>query len=320
MIAVCAAVAAPAPAIGSEGSEDAARDAFEEGTRFFQYLHYAEALDAFKRAYALRPSYKILYNVAQSQAMLGHHDLALDAFEEYLAQGGDLVQPDRRRSVERDIAQLMSKVGAVEVEGPRGAEVWIDGERKGHLPLAAALSMSQGDHLVTIRRPPTASCDVPVEIVGGATTSVACEPIERRVLEGPPSPGKKTGAAEKPERRTGRRGGGPMPKEKVVAWTAAGLGAGSLVAAVVCAWKTTKLNATLDGACEGGACPPSHADEVDALPRYAGAADGLFVATAVLGAVAVAFFVAPWRREEPVEPAGAAGLAALAPGSVGGAP
>jgi len=308
------------PALGGPSTEQEARDAFEEGTRFYQYLHYSDALDAFKRAYALRPSYRILYNIAQSQAMLGHPDLALEAFEAYLDQGATDISAGRRAAVERDITELRRRVGELEVNGPRGCEVWIDGERKGHLPMAASLRLPQGDHLVTLRRSAAASCDVAVTVVGGELTSATCEPVERGDPEGPPGPSRRDGIDAEPEERAPDPDGGHLPRDRVVAWTAAGLGVGTLVAAAVCAWKTSEINSTLDAACHGGTCPPEYAGDVEALPRYAGAADGLFAATAVLSAVAVTLFIAPWRRSEPGPTGTGSEVAALSSDQEGSSP
>ena len=85
---VLALVAGPAAA-----QTDEARTQFEQGIALYDEGKYDQAAIAFQRAFELKPSYKILYNIAQAQNQLGHYAAALEAFARYLAEGGDAV-PD----------------------------------------------------------------------------------------------------------------------------------------------------------------------------------------------------------------------------------
>ena len=66
-----------------------AKTAFDRGRASFEQQQYKDAADAFREAYDLMPSWKLLYNIGQAEAAGSRYGLALDSFERYLAVGGD---------------------------------------------------------------------------------------------------------------------------------------------------------------------------------------------------------------------------------------
>lgn len=68
---------------------------------------YAEAYDAFHRAYAASPSPKILSNIGLCAMMLERDGEAIDAYQRYLNDVND-VDPRERQKIERDLATLRS--------------------------------------------------------------------------------------------------------------------------------------------------------------------------------------------------------------------
>ena len=296
VIAVVAA-ALWAPAARAEGArkDAAARDAFRDGVSYYEKGRFADALAAFKQAYALRPSYKILFNIGQVQAMLDHDALALEAFEGYLAEGRAEIGEKRLKEIRREMDRLTALVGDLAVEGPGGAELWIDGERRGTLPLAAPLRLDAGEHLVVVRTSDAIECEKHETVLGAQQITSTCEPPPQTQ---PPPPAVTASATVATQPASPPPAAGNVFVDEVAPWTATGLAAASLAAAIACAVEAAKLNGQLRDACPNGDCPPGRADDVDALPKLAGAADGLFVATAVLGAAAITLFVAPWRDRE----------------------
>ena len=73
-----------------EKKEDAAIQAFERGKYHFERSEFDDAAQAFRLADSLRPNWKIRYNLAQSEAAAKRYGLALEAFEAYLAGGGEV--------------------------------------------------------------------------------------------------------------------------------------------------------------------------------------------------------------------------------------
>ncbi len=281
-----------------------ARRSFKTGVRAFEDARLAEALGAFKKAYALRPSYRILYNIAQAQAEIGHPHLAIEAFEGYLADGGTRITPERKLAVEKEIVRLRGLVGEVIVKGPRGAEVWFDGERKGYLPLAGPVILTSGRHRLIVRRGKKEPCEQEIIIKGGQRTEETCILLgDKAVYTEPVAFGETslefetTLENEGSNRKKTKREPGYF-LDKVAPWVATGLAVVTLSVAIGCASRTSDLNESLDGSCQGGTCPPGLRDDVEALPKWAGAADGLFITTAVLSAAVVALFVAPWKKKD----------------------
>src|SRR5262245_24707637 len=92
---------AEAPASG-DGSADRLREArgrFERGIELYEEGDMDAALVELRRAYELAPSYKLLFNIGQVHLQKSDYASALDAFERYLAQGGENVATKRRREL-----------------------------------------------------------------------------------------------------------------------------------------------------------------------------------------------------------------------------
>jgi hypothetical protein len=121
---------------------DAAREFFEKGNQQFKKEQYAEAADSFRAAYKTAPNWKILYNIAQSEAAAKHHGLALTAFERYLALGGDDINKQRSDEVESEITRLKKIVGYVTVEAPEGSTIIVDGVEYGVAPIEGGIPVS----------------------------------------------------------------------------------------------------------------------------------------------------------------------------------
>ena len=103
------------------GSSSSPEALFEKGTSLFQKGDYAAAARAFREANEVRPTWRLHYNIGQSEAAAKHHGRALEAFEAYLSEGGDDVPADRREEVIREIEQLRKMVGMLDIRAPDGA-------------------------------------------------------------------------------------------------------------------------------------------------------------------------------------------------------
>jgi len=63
---------------------------FQQGVQLFQEGAYRAALVELKRAYATLPDFRVKFNIAQTQLMLGDYLQAHKAFASYLESGGSL--------------------------------------------------------------------------------------------------------------------------------------------------------------------------------------------------------------------------------------
>lgn len=122
------------PAPSAEDTE-AARLAFERGLQAYESGSFEEALVSFQRAYELVHDPQILFNVATVADRLRRDQLALDAYEGYLA--GMPGAPDRA-NVEARIAAIRANLASVEPATATydGSDVEVTDEPNGGPPPA----------------------------------------------------------------------------------------------------------------------------------------------------------------------------------------
>ncbi len=140
--------------------------AFEEGKVLFNEHKYAEAAGAFRRAHEIKPNWKLLFNIGQSEAAAKHYGFALDAFEAYLVDGGDDIPLDRQDQVQKEIDRLSRLSGELEVEAPDGAVVHVDGQKRGKLPLPCPIRIAAGMHQIQVKQGETVLAEQHLRITG----------------------------------------------------------------------------------------------------------------------------------------------------------
>ncbi|MDD5308316.1 MAG: hypothetical protein PHU25_13425 [Deltaproteobacteria bacterium] len=224
VIAFAIALAGPR-AFAEAGGDGEAKAAFENGKSLFHEGKYAEAADAFREANRLKPTWKLLYNIGQAEAVAKRYAKALEAFEAYLAQGGDEVEPERRDEVLREMERLRPLVGVIEVRAPAGVEVVVDGETAGVLPLPGPLRVGAGSHDVVLRERDRVLLRRQVTVAGTMTTVVEA-PTSLTVPAAAPAPMAKPQPAaktEEPKPRPKEPPKSPEPEEdKGVPWLTVG--------------------------------------------------------------------------------------------------
>lgn len=106
---------------------DAARTHFNAGVNFMQDpagAQYEEAYREFKAAYAASPSWKILGNLGLCAMKLERDSEAIAAFETYLKEGGDQIDPSERDQMQKDTQTLKTGLVMVTVgTTPAGATI-----------------------------------------------------------------------------------------------------------------------------------------------------------------------------------------------------
>lgn len=150
-----------------------AQDAHRQALQLFDKGEHARALVEFRRAYALAPSFRILYNIGLSSVALGDSRSAVEAFAGYLRDGGERIPESRRQQVEAELTRLSKLLAGlvVQVEEP-GAELSVDGEMLGKAPLSRQMRVNAGKHEVVVR-----SADGTLK-----TQNITLEPGEERQL------------------------------------------------------------------------------------------------------------------------------------------
>ncbi len=142
------------PTVSEASEESVDKEAvahFSNGIEFYKQHQFEKAAIEFARAYELKPSYKILFNIAQAENMLEHYARALNAYENYLSQGGEEIAEDRLAMVKEEINRISKQVGYIEINSQqKGALVLIDGEESGKTPLDSPVIVDVGKREVEI--------------------------------------------------------------------------------------------------------------------------------------------------------------------------
>jgi tetratricopeptide (TPR) repeat protein len=163
------------PAVSHSGNSEtttAAKEAFAEGGELFTQGKYSAAAEAFRRAYALSPTWKLLYNIAQAETAAKHYGVAIGIFEQYLAEGGDELPESRSDAVQKEIQRLRLLVGTVEVVAPAGAIFYVDDVQRGTLPFSGPMRLSIGKHQVRLELNHETLLNREISIAGGMPTYV----------------------------------------------------------------------------------------------------------------------------------------------------
>lgn len=159
------------------GGADAAAEArgrkhFARGVELYSEGDVGGALVEFEAAYAARPSYRLLYNLAQVHAELLDYAAAERNFVRYLRDGGAEIDPERRGRVEAELERLRRRIGTVTITTRQpGASVFIDDQPVGETPLQAA-PVSAGQRRVHVQKPGFEPVIRVVNVIGGETQTV----------------------------------------------------------------------------------------------------------------------------------------------------
>lgn len=179
LLAVCAGVALGPRAARAQNAEAAkaqARAHFDRALAASNEQRFDDAAREFEEAYALAPDFKVLYNIGRVSALMGRPLRAVEAFEGYLAQGGERVTEERRGEVQRLIDDQLPKLAMLGVEAPAGADVRVDGALVGQAPLPQRIRLVAGPHTVqalSAGHPPLLR---ELTLTGASTTDVVLAP------------------------------------------------------------------------------------------------------------------------------------------------
>jgi PEGA domain len=146
---------------------------FGHGVKLSEDGDWRAAVIEFERAYAIAPSYRVLFDIGQCRYQLRDYPGALTAFQKYLAEGGDLVGADRRAQVVADIDLLRGRVATLRVGSTTpGAQVTLDEVSLGTTPLSAPIAVGTGRHKLVASKAGFADVQRTFDIAGGETLDV----------------------------------------------------------------------------------------------------------------------------------------------------
>jgi len=194
LIVVCI---APRASLGSD-----AREFYNQGIEKFNSQKYSEAAVAFRKAYELKPSWKIWFNIGQSEAAARRFGLAWEAFEAYLLGGGDEIPAERSDYVLKEISRMKILVGLVTVNAPAEHEVHVDGAKRGVTPLPGPVRISAGNREVALIRNGKEIARKSFYVIGGRQSKIDFEIMDKKAPPPPPVIEPETKPAEEPVQET----------------------------------------------------------------------------------------------------------------------
>jgi hypothetical protein len=159
-----------------------ARQHYGDGTRAFSNKRYAEAAMQFEAAAAAKPSPEALMSAGLAWDMAGRLALSADAYVRALEEPS--LELKARTTARERLAELEKTLGTLEVEGPRGVTVQLDGLTEARAP--ARLHAMPGVRSLLVRSPghPDARRDVTLE--AGKTTRLTVDVDEPTPRADPP--------------------------------------------------------------------------------------------------------------------------------------
>ncbi len=285
--------ATPARAEETASADAGAQKAFEEAKELFNSSNFAEASAKFREANRLRPSWKLYFNIAQSEAAAKRHGLALEAFEMYVAQAGDDIPENRRELVLSEMERLRPIVGFVTIISKEhsDASVIIDDFPRGTLPLSGPLMIAAGiDHTVRIEEGEAVLLERGVKVAGKQTVHIdldeALAPTAAPPAEAAPVPEPEpqdTPSSQPPQ--------GPSTK-RILGISGIAVGGALLIAGAVTGGLALGKFGDLENSCPENQCPSTgDADKADSVDKLALATDVLLPTGAVIGAVGIILLV-----------------------------
>ncbi len=297
---------------GDKKDLDNARPLFKQGTVYFKKAAYSEAAESFRAAYKTKPNWKILYNLAQSEAAAKRHGLALTAFERYLALGGDDVAETRQDEVEKEIARLKKMVGYVSVDAPEGATIIVDGVECGVAPIVGGIPVAGSlVHIVDLLMPDGEKLPLKkVSLVSGNKIKISFLSEEEKPASGPvPGPVSDDDAAGQQQRdgveplkvKPATEDKRKMTSLELAGWITAGVGGAMLIGAGVTGGLTLSTQNQIDEKCPEGCYEPDHhlVDKRNNLALTTDALFGVGGAVTAAGAGIVIYNLIKKKKERP---------------------
>jgi len=162
-------------AIPTEAARSEARDRFDRGLRLFNGGDNAGALVEFRRAYELVENSTVLYNIGLVYAQMGRPVEATDALNQVLTTPGAL-SPDRLGLARKTRDEQAARIAEVTLEANvTGARVEVDGVDVASTPLAGALRVPSGTHVIGLVAPGFSPQRKEIAIAGGQQKALRFE-------------------------------------------------------------------------------------------------------------------------------------------------
>lgn len=272
-----------------------AKQLFKKGVEFYKGGMHQLAVDNFRKANEMFPSWKLQYNIAQCDTILKNYGRALDGFEAYLAGGGDSVPELRQQEVRMEMDRLRDLSGELEIKAPDGTTVIIDGHDRATLPIVGSLRLAIGEHTVVLAHDGEGIHEERIRMRGGKVVSIVVQeeqkPETPAVAVAPvpfeqPEEEQSQPVDDHPEDDSGPSG------RTIWGWTLTGVGGATLIAAAITGGVSISKTHELEDRCPDKQCPESSdRDLKDSADSLSAAADVMYVIGGALAATGIILLI-----------------------------
>ena len=191
-LVICAVLAVVSPVARAAGPETEADALIALGLELRRQEKQIDALDLFQRAHAIAPSSRTLGHIGLVEASLQRWAAAEGHVAAALATPNDPWVRKNHGFLAQALTTAKGHVGELEIIGPAGTAISIDGKPAGSLPAIPVMRRSEGQTVVTATGVGFNDFAKTVSIAGGARTSLAIilDPVDSRpaIAVAPPVP------------------------------------------------------------------------------------------------------------------------------------
>jgi uncharacterized protein (UPF0147 family) len=165
-----------APAETAPDREAEARRLFRQGLTHADEGRWSEASDCFTRAYAIRPTPQIAYNLSTALVRMGRLVKASQLLDEITADTS--ARPAVRQAAHARLDEVRPRLPRLTVRAPdaQRAHLWLDGQPVDPAVSVTAMPVDPGPHLVELRVGPGTALSRTVSLEEGARQTVIFEP------------------------------------------------------------------------------------------------------------------------------------------------
>lgn len=150
-----------------------AHERFDKGVNLFKEEDFEGALVEFMSAYQAAPHFAVHYNIGICLYKLHRYPEAQEEIQLYLEEGGDEVDPAKKKEVEKILVELENLVGQLVVTcDVAGAQLYVDGEPAGTFPLDGPLRLKVGEYKLRIEAEGYRTWSDKIMLPGGTSESI----------------------------------------------------------------------------------------------------------------------------------------------------
>lgn len=174
------AAAPSAAATDDEARRNEASERYRRAVQIFKEGDMKLALIEFRRAYALIPNHQVLYNIGVTADRLGRYAESVQAYEQYLKDGGSEVPAARVEEVQASLKILRQRTAYLSLLIDEAkAEVFLDGEKIGESPMPETL-VGAGTHDLRIVKPGFEPTTQSIALAGGDHSAIKVHLVQKK--------------------------------------------------------------------------------------------------------------------------------------------